>query len=87
LVGLSLLTGGPSFQADIVDTGAVDECHDRLHRVGWSVGETCFQTDAGVVWQVDGTNGENRLLARAPTQAAAWRQAVEQAATVGMPRS
>ena len=31
---------------------------DRLHRAGWSLGETCF----GSTWQVDGANGENRLL-------------------------
>jgi hypothetical protein len=38
---------------------AVDECRDRLHRAGWSLGESCF----GQRWQVDGSNGENRLLA------------------------
>jgi hypothetical protein len=52
----------------------IDECAARLHTAGWSVGETCFTTNAGVVWQVDGTNGENRLLARAPTQAGACEQ-------------
>jgi hypothetical protein len=31
--------------------------------------------DAGLDWQVDGTNGENQLLARAPTQTRAWQQA------------
>jgi hypothetical protein len=54
------------------------------HAAGWSVGETCFRTNAGPVWQVDGTNGENRLLARAPTQTGAWRLACEQAAATGM---
>jgi hypothetical protein len=29
---------------------------DRLHRAGWSLGETC----CGQRWQVDGENGEKR---------------------------
>jgi hypothetical protein len=63
---------------------AVDAIADRLHAAGGSVGETCFRTNAGPVWQVDGTNGENQLLARAPTQTGAWRLAVEQATATGM---
>ena len=53
----------------------VDEWAAHLDAAGWSVGESCFMTDAGVMWQVDGTNGEIRLLARAPTQTGAWRAA------------
>jgi hypothetical protein len=49
---------------------------------GWFVGESCFMTDAGVVWQKDGTNGEKRLFARAPTQAGAWRAACSQAVAI-----
>jgi hypothetical protein len=40
----------------------------RLQRAGWSLGETCF----GQRWQVDGSNGENRLLATGASQAEAW---------------
>jgi hypothetical protein len=58
----------------------VDECAARLHTAGWSVGEACFTTVAGSVWQVDGSNGEKRLLARESTQTGAWRAACEQAA-------
>ena len=36
-------------------------------------GSTGIITDAGVVWQVDGTNREYRVLARALTQAVARR--------------
>jgi hypothetical protein len=61
----------------------VDECAARLHAAGWSAGESCFMTDTRGVWQVDGTNGENRLLTREPTQTGAWRAACEQAATEG----
>jgi hypothetical protein len=32
-----------------------DEALDRLHRAGWSIGETA----AGRIWLVCGTNGEN----------------------------
>jgi hypothetical protein len=59
-----------------------DECFARLHAAGWSVGDSCFMTDARVVWQVDGTKGENRLLARAPMQSGASRAACEQAAAI-----
>jgi hypothetical protein len=38
---------------------------DRLQRAGWSLGETCF----GQRWQVDGSNGENKLLATGASQA------------------
>jgi hypothetical protein len=31
----------------------VGELRDRLHRAGWSLGETCF----GQRWQVDWANG------------------------------
>jgi hypothetical protein len=62
----------------------VDTCADCLQAAGGSVGETCFRTNAGPVWRVDGSNGENQLLARAPTQAEAWRQAAEQAVATRM---
>jgi hypothetical protein len=49
----------------------VDESCDRLHRAGWSLGETCF----GSTRQVDGNAGENRLLATGASQAVAWYRA------------
>jgi hypothetical protein len=45
----------------------VDESRDRLRGAGWSLGERCF----GAAWQVDGSNGENALLATGATQAQA----------------
>jgi hypothetical protein len=54
----------------------VDESRDRLHRAGWSLGEVC--TSDG--WQVDGTNGENRFVARGGSQAEAWWAACVRAA-------
>ena len=58
----------------------VDEPRDRPHRAGWSLGEACF----GARWQVDGANGENRLLASGATQAQAWWRACVMAREVGM---
>jgi len=50
---------------------SVDESRDRLRRAGWSLGEACF----GALWQVDGCNGENRLVGRGDSQAEAWWRA------------
>jgi hypothetical protein len=58
----------------------IDECLDRLHRAGWSVGHAAF----GPTWPVDGTNGENVLLAHATTLDGAHRLALLQAEAVGM---
>jgi hypothetical protein len=60
----------------------VDECAERLRRAGWSCGD--FATAGG--WVVTGSNGEKILEATAPTQALAWRRAVEAARAVGMLR-
>jgi hypothetical protein len=58
-----------------------DESFARLQRAGWSVGEVRL---ADGTWLVTGGNGENRLKARAQSQAEAWWRACEQAAVVGM---
>lgn len=58
----------------------VDESFARLHRAGWSTGET---GSAGV-WLVTGTNGENDIRAEGHTQAEAWYRATLQAEAVGM---
>jgi hypothetical protein len=59
---------------------SVDESRDRLHRAGWSLGETCF----GATWRIDGRNGENQLLVRGTSQAEAWHRATLQAREMGM---
>jgi hypothetical protein len=61
----------------------VDECHERLHAAGWSLGEAMF----GDRWFVDGTNGENIIQASGLTQKEAWSRAVEQAQSLGMLRN
>jgi hypothetical protein len=58
----------------------VDESRDRLGRAGWSLGEACF----GGTWQVDGRNGENRLLGTGASQEEAWWHACCQARAVGL---
>jgi hypothetical protein len=57
-----------------------DESRERLHRAGWSIGETATATS----WIVTGVNGENGIQAQGASQAEAWHRAVEQAAAVGM---
>jgi hypothetical protein len=62
-----------------------EESIAHLHRSGWSTGEAAFTGSSGrTVGQVDGSNGENRIHAAAPTQREAWHRAVEAAAAVGM---
>jgi hypothetical protein len=63
---------------------SVDESFDRLHRAGWSIGETAIGTDHALVWLVSGTNGENRIEAHGRSQAEAWYRAMLQAEAVGM---
>jgi hypothetical protein len=63
---------------------SVDECRDRLHRAGWSIGETAIGPDHALVWLVTGTNGENRIHAEGRSQAEAWYRATLQAEAVGM---
>ena len=63
---------------------SVDESFDRLHRAGWSIGETAFGPDHSLVWIVSGSNGENRVKARGQSQAEAWYRAAQQTEAVGM---
>jgi hypothetical protein len=63
-----------------------DESFAGLHAAGWSVGEVRLLTAAGPLWQVDGANGENAILARPATQSEAWHRACQQAEAVGMLR-
>jgi hypothetical protein len=62
-----------------------DESLHRLHRSGWSIGETAVLTaDGRQFWLVSGTNGENAICAQAGTVDEAWWRAVQQAEAVGM---
>ena len=62
-----------------------DESLHRLHRSGWSIGETAvLTTDGRQLWLVSGTNGENAICAQAGTVDEAWWRGVQQAEAVGM---
>jgi hypothetical protein len=63
---------------------SVDESFIRLHRAGWSIGDTVIGPDHALVWIVSGTNGENRIEAHGRCQAEAWYRARLQAEAVGM---
>lgn len=65
---------------DISDTNDIDIIRDRLHRAGWSLGET--GTPGRV--QIDGSNGENKLYVVGPYQLAAWRAAFVSAPELGL---
>jgi hypothetical protein len=58
----------------------IDEARDRLHRAGWSLGETVW----GSSWRIDGRAGENVLLVHGSTQAEAWPRAAEFARSLGL---
>jgi hypothetical protein len=66
------------------DYPPAEESLHRLLRSGWSTGEVGFTDSAGrYIHPVDGTPGEEKILARASTARAAWWRAVEQAAACG----
>ena len=61
------------------------EALDRLHRAGWSIGDTAFDDRAGgLVWIVSGHNGENLIRAEGTIRDEAWGRAVEQARALGV---
>ena len=62
----------------------IDESLDRLHRAGWSVGDSAFGTGHALVWTVSGTNGENRVQSYGRTRAEAYWRACVQAREVGL---
>ena len=61
-----------------------DESLHRLHRAGWSIGETAVLTaDGRQLVLVTGSNGENAIRVQAETVDEAWWRAVEQAGPWG----
>ncbi len=59
-----------------------DDAYERLHSTGWSVGEVCYTKNGGDVWLVYAHQGEQKIVAKAPTQTAAWRRACTMAAEI-----
>jgi hypothetical protein len=64
----------------VSNSPSVDECFARLRRAGWSAGDIA----TGSRWLVIGSNGENLIQAKAPSQAEAWWRVCEQARALGM---
>lgn len=61
----------------------VDRAHHFLHLLGWSCGDSCFRVSGKPpVWTVYAHRDTQRILTRAETQAAAWDEALRQAAVV-----
>ena len=53
----------------------VDAWQAELREAGWSIGDMAILTPAGLAWLVFGHCGEHRIVAKAPTQTDAWREA------------
>lgn len=57
----------------------VDLSLDRLRRGGWAMGDLCIERPEGRVWIVTGQRRKHWIIAQAPSQAAAWWLAWQQA--------
>lgn len=57
----------------------VDAWQGELREGGWSIGDVSVFTPAGLVWMVFGHCGDQRIVAKAPTQVDAWREAARMA--------
>jgi hypothetical protein len=68
----------------MMDASPSDVAYRRLHRSGWSIGDTAFTGPSGRVWLVSGHNGENLIRAEGRTCNEAWESAIGQALEVGM---
>jgi hypothetical protein len=64
----------------------VDLSLDRLRRGGWAMGDLCVQRPEGRVWIVTGQRRRHWIIAQAPSQAAAWWLAGQQAAKLARPK-
>lgn len=58
---------------------SVDQSLERLNQVGWAMGDVCVNHPTGRVWVVTGKRGKHWIVAKAPSQAAAWWLAWRQA--------
>jgi hypothetical protein len=54
----------------------IDACQARLHGEGFSIGDMAVRATKGTMWVVFAHRGKERLVAKARTQATAWREAV-----------
>jgi hypothetical protein len=59
-------------------TNPIDRAHKLLAILGWSFGDIRHRG----LWQVFAHRDDDRIVVRAPTQAAAWDEALRQAGVV-----
>ena len=59
---------------------------DRLRRGDWAMGDLCVERPEGRIWIVTGQRRKHWIIAQAPSQAAAWFLAWEQADKLARPR-
>jgi hypothetical protein len=62
----------------------IDRMLIRLHRAGWSVGETAFGEGESITWLVYGTQGGYELRAESLRRVEAWGEAYRQAKELGL---
>lgn len=58
----------------------------RLRQGGWVIGDVCVECPQGREWIVTGQRSKHWIIARAPSQAAAWWLAWRQAAKLAAER-
>jgi hypothetical protein len=73
----------PADELSASDLPSVEVMDERLHRAGWSIGDTALIGPPGLVWLVPGHIGENLVRAEGSTRAAAWWASCQQAEAVG----
>jgi hypothetical protein len=64
----------------------VEESLELLKTVGWAMGDVCVEHPDGRQWIVTGQRYKHWIIARAPSQAAAWWLAWRQAAALARTR-
>jgi hypothetical protein len=67
------------------DRGEVVAIVEQLQQAGWSIGDVALRGEGGgLAWIVLGRCGSDLLMVSGATRPEAWRQALDQAAAVGM---
>ena len=61
---------------------STNDDYNRLHSAVWSIGDVCYLDNGRRVWMVYAHRGEQKIVAKAPTQTEAWRRACTMAAKI-----
>ncbi len=57
----------------------IDDARNALRAAGWSAGDILLITPKGALWAACAYQGEQRIIAKAESQADAWREALAMA--------